>query len=214
MKRALFASLAAVLFVVLGAASPSAEGVVTGLKAGLSIAKITGSDAGDADWRTAGALGAFLTYRVNDIFAVQPELLYAMKGAETEGVEDFGDGLEPYKATMKLDYIEIPLLAVVSVPTQVRVKPFVYAGPALAFNISSSGEVRVRSVSFERDVEGIKSVDLGIVAGAGFEYRFESGSILFDARYDAGIVSIDDTVADEDVKNGAVSIMIGYGIAF
>ena len=214
MKRAFFASLAAVLLVVLGAASPSAEGVVTGLKAGLSIAKITGSDAGEAGWRTAGALGAFLTYRVNDIFAVEPELLYVMKGAKTEGVDDFGSGPVAYKLTMKLDYVEMPLLAVVSVPTQVSVKPFVYAGPALAFSISSTGQVEVEKRSVERDLEGIKSMDLGIVAGAGFEYRFESGSILFDARYDAGIVSIDDTVADEDVKNGAVSIMIGYGIAF
>jgi len=192
--------------VALGTSSLCAEGMTFGFKGGLSLAKITGSDVENAGWRTAGVGGLFLSYQVNNIFAIQPEMLYAMKGTTGE------EGI--VKLTMKLDYFEIPLLAKLYLPTESKVKPNLYAGPAMAFKVSSKLKGEAGSLSAEADLEGIKSTDFGIIVGAGMEYRLTSGCILFDLRYTMGLISIFDVADEADVRNSAVSIMVGYGFAF
>jgi outer membrane immunogenic protein len=214
MKKAACLALVLLMIVAGGAASLRAGAMTFGVKGGLSVAKLTGSDVEGMDWRTAGVGGLFFCYHINDVVAVQPEALYAMKGATQDTTVYVGLTPVTIKGTLKLDYFQIPLLLKVYVPTEGKIKPHIFAGPAIAFNVKHKLREEALEVAAEADVENIKSTDFGIVAGAGFEYRLSSGCILFDARYEAGLTSIDDSGFDADVKNSAVSIMVGYGFAF
>jgi hypothetical protein len=76
-----------------------AQSLEYGVKAGLNFATFGGEDAGDWGTRTGFSFGGFLAYPVADIFFIQPELLYTMKGAEVRydfGLTSFDDSEEKY----------------------------------------------------------------------------------------------------------------------
>ncbi|HEY5132378.1 MAG TPA: porin family protein, partial [Candidatus Krumholzibacteriaceae bacterium] len=120
----------------------------------------------------------------------------------------------PVDLTVKLTYFEIPVLARLNIPTGGAVCPNVYAGPAIGFKMSAKGEAESGSLSAENDIEGLKRTDFGIIVGGGLEFKLTSIRLLFDARYEAGLTSIDDTADAIDVKNGAISFMVGFGFTF
>jgi len=207
-KKLILASLL-VVSLVFAASSLYAAGRIFGIKGGLDIAKLTG-DIQDVDWKTGAVGGVFMSWPIGDIFVIQPEALFAMKGAkEKVTILDV-----PVDLTVKLTYFEIPVLARLNIPVSGAVCPNVYAGPAIGFKISAKGTAEANGRSGEEDIKGIKSTDFGIVVGGGVEYKLTSGRLLFDVRYEAGLTSIDDTADARDIKNAALSFMVGYGFAF
>jgi len=209
MKKIMFVLLLAAAAVF--AASPLfAEGMMFGVKGGLNMANVIGDDAEDTSMKIGAVGGIFMCYNFTEIFAIQPELLFSMKGAKSDNEE----GIEE---AWTLNYFEIPLLFKVTLPTDGKVKPLLYAGPALGILMSAKVE--------DEDIkEHLKSMDIGVVAGAGIDYRMESGTLSFEARYEVGMSSIydldDETLElweledQPDVLNSVISIMVGYGFAF
>ncbi len=210
MKKFTFALMLAA--VALFVASPLfAEGMMFGIKGGINLANITGDDAEDTTMKMGGVGGVFMCYNITEIFAIQPEVLFSMKGAKYDiTILD-----ETYEATMKLNYIEIPVLFKVNLPTEGKMKPSLYAGPALGILMSANAEVEDVSEDIKDDMKG---TDIGLLAGAGIGYQMENGSLLsFEVRYEVGMTSIADTGdsdVDVDVKNSVISVMVGYGFAF
>jgi hypothetical protein len=82
--------------------------------------------------RTGFAAGLMSVLPVARRFAIQPELMFTMKGANSD--EAGGS------ATAKVDYIELPVLARFEIPASDHVKPFVYGGPGVAYRVSCSFE--------------------------------------------------------------------------
>ncbi|MFA4948297.1 MAG: porin family protein, partial [Candidatus Krumholzibacteriia bacterium] len=118
MKKFTFALMLAA--VALFVASPLfAEGMMFGVKGGLNMANITGDDAEGTLMKIGGLGGVFISYDITEIFAVQPEILFSMKGTK----EDF----EGTDVSTSLNYIEIPLLLKVNLPTEGAIKPSLYA---------------------------------------------------------------------------------------
>ncbi len=206
MKKTMFALMMAA--VLLFAAAPLfAEGITLGGKIGGNFTNIVTEDAG-ADTNTKLGIigGAFMCYNFTEIFAIQPELLFSMKGAE----------VAPDSAT-KYNYLEIPLLLKVSLPTEGKIKPSIFAGPSFGLLLSAKDE-------FDEDVkECAKSYDIGIVAGIGIGYELDMGTFFIEGRYEVGLTSISD-LSDEqlkllklteqpDVKNSALSAMVGFSFA-
>jgi len=136
---------------------------------------------------------------------VQPELLFSMKGAK----QTIGDTT----CSGKANQMEIPLLAKVYLPTEGKIKPHLFAEPALGILLSAQA---VSDPGGETDVKQyVKSTDIGFLAGVGVEYKMDSGSVLFDVRYEVGLTTIDKGDGEaEDVKNNVISFMAGYGFAF
>ncbi len=167
--------------------------------------------------RIGAAFGAFLEFSINDKFAIQPELLYTMKGVkgEFEGEDPDSGETVKVKGTIKLSYLEIPVLVRLSIPTEGKIKPSFLIGPALAFEISAEqegeakGETIDESGSEDTDVKG---VDFGLVFGAGVAYELEKGKLMFDARYTLGLTSVPDIegAGDINAKNSVISITVGY----
>ena len=160
-------------------------------KVGLNIANVT--DADDADARIGLAAGAEFEYGVTDMIGVSAGLVYSMQGYKySEGNVD---------TTVKLDYLNVPILANVYVAPGLAVKLGVQPG----FKLSSKTKIEGSGVSIEGDSDddGVKGFDLAIPVGVSYQYQ----NIVLDARYNWGVTKVFD---DGDSKNSVFQITLGY----
>ena len=158
-------------------------------KVGVNIANIT--DADGADPRIGLAAGAEFEYGLTDNIGLSAGVLYSMQGVKTTIVDA--------DCTLKLDYLNVPILANFYVAKGFAVKLGVQPG----FKLSSKAKVKGSGASKEVDVDGIKSVDLSIPVGLSYQYQ----NIVFDARYNWGVTKI---VDDADSKHSVFQITVGY----
>lgn len=197
---------------LLGLALPLTGQASFGVKAGMNIATLGGDDVGDVDSRTGLVVGGLVHYRLSDLLAVQPELLYSQKGAK------FSETLfgEPISGTFKLDYLEVPVLLRVDVPTGgPELRPSVHAGPTFALELSCkvsfSGFGESGTEDCDSDIDSDRrTVDLGMALGGGLDVAFRGGTLLIEARYTLGLRTLDSSSNPEDVKNRVWSITFGY----
>lgn len=211
-----------------------------GVKFGLGMSKFSPAPENHEVWensetsfKTGFAFGAFLEYQVNEILILQPEILYSMKGSEGTAKPEDGDIVLDTKAD--LNYIEIPLLAKITVPAMEDLKPVVIIGPSMAFNLSADYEWKAEEGSHTMKVVGdlsdvVGSFDFGLVIGGGFEVPMGPGAITFDARYYMGLTKVitggkadltmtmdgvwvtleDESFEEEDCKNRGFQFLVGY----
>ena len=107
---------------------------------------------------------------------------------------------------MKMDYLNIPILANVYVAPGLALK----AGIQPAFNLST--KVRVNGVTVDYDEYApdgakIKSFDFSIPVGLSYEYM----NVCLDARYNIGVTKIADF--DDAGCNSVFQITLGYKFA-
>jgi hypothetical protein len=187
MKKA-FLALALTLGVASAAQAQSAR---FGVKAGASLTSFTGDNADGAKNKFGFNGGVMANFALNDMFSIQPEVLYSMKGAK---VENGGD------LRLATNYIDVPVLAKISTGATGL---FFELGPQVGFLASA----KLKDDSNSMDVkDGYKSVDFGYAAGLGFQA--ESGPMV-GLRYNGGITSV---VKDSDakVRNSAFQLYVGF----
>lgn len=210
MKKFMFALMMAA--VLLFTAAPLfAEGMMFGVKGGLNMANITGDDVAEGGVDPSSKMGfgggVFFNYAFTELFAVQVEALYMMKGATYE--------FEGESFDLKLDYIELPLLLKVTIPTEGKIKPAIFAGPTFGFIMSAKAPDEEGN---EEDIKDyIESMDIGILGGAEIGYQLEKGMIFLGASYEVGMQTIDKAEEGgeaDDVKNTNIGITLGYGFPF
>ncbi|MDH4037117.1 MAG: PorT family protein [Candidatus Krumholzibacteria bacterium] len=176
-----------------------------GVKGGINMADFGGSDAPDnTSMRNAFAGGAFFGWGINEQFGIQIEGLYMSKGAK--GKDDSGG--TPVDATVKLDYIEFPILFAVRFPAGEKLAFDIFAGPTLGFNIKAEYEAGGETQDVKDETE---SFEFGAAFGGGFYYMLESFSILADVRYGIGATTTQKDFEGQsyDVKNKGIGIMVG-----
>ncbi len=185
----------------------------TGVKVGLSMVKMTGEgtedleDAFELDLKSKMGFcaGGFLVFDLTPEIAFQPEVLLVQKGVKGEE-EVFNETLTVNVSAM---YIDIPLLFKYTLPAQGVVIPAVFAGPYFGFKVDDSVKVEYAGQSETESLDA-KSLDYGVVLGAGIDYPISSGKVVFDARYVLGLANINSEEDEGAVKNGGLMIMIGY----
>ncbi len=182
--------------------------VEVGLKGGLCRAGIRGDGTEGWEDRDGFCGGGFLFLPLSDYFGLQAELLYVSKGAEYK--EDWG-GAE-LKTTLDLAYLEIPLLARLTIPTGISLTPSIFAGPVLGLKVKGDQKAESRGRSTSEEIEGLKSTDLGLTLGGGLDFDTGYGKALVDLRYEFGLTEILDDGGS--VKNGAFLAMVGYSLNF
>ena len=160
-------------------------------KVGLNIANVT--DADDVDARIGLAAGAEFEYGVTDMIGVSAGLVYSMQGYK------FSEG--NYDTTVKLDYLNVPILANVYVAPGLAVKLGVQPGFKLSSKVKIEGSGT--SIEGESDDDGVKGFDLAIPVGVSYQYQ----NIVLDARYNWGVTKVFD---DGDSKNSVYQITLGY----
>lgn len=183
---------AAMMLVSVATFAQNAVGQVTiQPKVGLNIANVT--DADDVDARIGLAAGAEFEYGVTDMIGVSAGLVYSMQGYK------FSEG--NYDTTVKLDYLNVPILANVYVAPGLAVKLGVQPGFKLSSKVKIEGSGT--SIEGESDDDGVKGFDLAIPVGVSYQYQ----NIVLDARYNWGVTKVFD---DGDSKNSVFQITLGY----
>lgn len=191
-----------------------------GAKAGISNATFTGDSAEGPDSRTGFAFGGYLDLPLSPTVAFHPEVLFVQKGAKQSAVD--------YEDTYKLDYIEVPLLVMLKIPTELTgVTPMLFGGPSVGFNATARAKRESNGETEELDIDNVKSLDVGLTFGGGV--AFEVGPVTrltVDVRYTLGLTKIaDDPGSDStavylktvggatpDLKNSAFVVLIGFGL--
>ena len=217
MKRLISMSVTGALALMLLLPNPSsAAEIKKGIKIGVNLASLRGESMDELNAylgermksKLAFCFGGFVTYHINEMFAVQPEVLITMKGAKYK--EEIGG--EILKVLINLTYLEIPILAKIKVPSLGTFKPVLFAGPAVAIKLSGKVKAEYEGTTVEEDIEDTKGIDFGFVIGAGIDWGkgvFGVGKLAVDLRYTLGISTISE-FPDDDVKNGAFSLMVGF----
>lgn len=201
-----------ILFFVLFMFSYVAYGQMhLGLKAGLNMANLSGSDVDNLvgqslDTRTGFSGGVFFTYQFNNLFAIQPEAYYSMKGAT---YSESGA-----KLTISLDYIEIPVLFKLIIPVEgSNIRPSIFAGPAIGFNTTHKMKVEYEGQTVEVDIQDAKSTDFSLAFGGGIDFMVGKNELGVDVRYILGLSTIDDSSDPWDIKNNVINFNVYYGFS-
>jgi len=173
---------------------------------------------GDAqDYRVSFTGGVFLNYALDEVFSLQPELLYVPKGF----TGNLYDGFIDVDVSPQFDFLEVPVLVKCTLPG-VRLRPCFFAGPSLGFATASNLKISAGWLSTKIDISSVtRDTQFGIVAGAGVDYVMSRGVLTFDARYQRGFSNIIDdfefdvsgttqTVTVDEFKHYGFSFMMGY----
>lgn len=203
------------LFVLAGLAPLStALAVEGGIKGGVNVSDLhTDSSADPEDSRTGMAAGAWVGFPMSEMFSIQPEALFMMKG--DQGRDVVGD--TEVSVTDKVDFVQIPVLAKVGLAPRAAVHPTLYAGPALGITTSSKVSAKAETVDSSAEIvtdvkDDTKPIEMGVVFGGGLDFPVgESQKLGVEARYDMGLTNINDTSDSADTRTRTFSVMGTYG---
>lgn len=189
--------LSLLAFFSLMAAGVYAQGVSGGLKLGLNLSSQTQSYSGGGwsattspSFRPTIHAGGYLTLMLSEKFGVQPEVLYS------------GQGYKQGDATVKMDYIAVPVLL------RLNFSPLfsIHAGPQIGMLMSA----KVKDEDESADIKDmVKKTDVGIAAGLGIDLPM---GLNFGFRFVKGLTNVaDDTFfANQTHKNYALQFSVGY----
>jgi len=185
-----------------------------GPRVAVNFSNIAFSDA-DEDVDTKNlfgvAFGAAAEIGINDMFAIQPELLYSQHGFSLE------DSLlgETIKLDFRPNYLQIPLLVKLkfgSEPLMVNV----LAGPHVGFGIGDITATTTFLGEEDKDTSswedaGFSKFDFGITGGVGVSFAAGPGNLGLDIRYQLGLSNIgEDTDDDEKASNRNFQVGLSY----
>jgi len=199
-----------IFFIIAAFTSLSLAQMQIGPKAGLNLANLSGDDIEDTDSKTGFAGGVFFMYKFSDMFAIQPEAYYSMKGA-TDKFDYEGGTID---VTYSFDYIEVPLLLKLLIPiTNYSINPAIFAGPFVGFNTTAKAKAEADGQSEEQDVEDFKSTEFGLAFGGGLGFPVGTNELGFDVRYILGLSTLDDSEEEADVKNSVINFNVYFGFS-
>lgn len=180
-----------------------------GLKAGINIATVGGSDADGASPRLGYHAGGYLRFDFNNRFSFQPELLIGSVGArqKEESYDDPDLGTIRVKGEAIVTYISVPAIFLFKLNDKLNVQ----AGPQVGFLVAAKAKYDIQSdfmdFSGSEDVKDqFKKLDFGINAGLGLDLN----PVTISARYYLGLVDVPDE--DVSLKNRAIMLSVGYKI--
>lgn len=200
---------------LLGVSAVSAHAQV-GIRGGVNLTKFVGGDA--ADYQSAQGLNLGMSvplFRMGPLSLV-PEVYYSQKGAKQSAL------LGAPTFALDLDYVEVPVLAKLSIPLRRSLSAYVAGGPAFAWNINcsfsiaSAGDANLAGATpcgetFGSFNTAMDKADRGIVLSGGLDFVVPGvGGLNLDARLVRGLARLGTADNGGDLKNQSVTLMLGY----
>jgi Outer membrane protein beta-barrel domain len=204
-KLGRLAALVLVAIAGLTATNARATTWFVGPIAGVNFATI--SEPSQAGYRTCFTGGAFLEAEFTSLLGVRLEGLYTQKGARRDVNPQFGE----QNGTLRLNYIEFPLMAVFTLNQGPANMFSLYGGPVFGFN--TKAEVESDETGETTDLSDyVESNEFSAVIGAEFEHARTSVNFLFDVRYTIGATDISNAASGiaDTVKNRGLALMAGF----
>lgn len=157
---------------------------------------------GDDKWGFYG--GLFGETQISGVLAVSLGVNYTQKGGR--GLTGTGL-LESERFDLRLNYIELPLLAELMLPLGGTWDLLAYGGFAAAFNVSCKARLGGGSDQSCKDTAlGSGQTEWGAPVGGGLFYTLGNGEmVVFEARYTWGL---NDAVANANVRNRTWQFLI------
>jgi len=166
-----------------------------GIKLGYNNSKFTGNDipGKGVSFQSGGSIGGFIEKNFNHKYCFRQEALITLKGSKINTVGDVY--LSNY-----LFYLEIPALLIRTFLAESKIRPEIFIGLAPGLKIAAFNDRAL--------LEDIRSIDTGIVLGAGI-YLWNAD---LDIRINRGLLNFDQSGDDIDLKNFTISFLIGFTI--
>jgi hypothetical protein len=163
------------------AVTASAQGGFQGgVKGGLNGAKVTAEPSeSSSDWRMGATIGGFVRGRLTELLGLQVEALYSMNGGTDQEIVIF----ETFDQTLKLDYVQVPVLLHLRGAQRGAASLLAYIGPYFGFR--TRAELEAFDTTQDQKDE-FKSNDVGLVIGAGADIS----GIQIELRYSHGFTNI------------------------
>ena len=197
MKKLFLMALMAFIATTASFAQWSVGSITVQPKIGINGANIT--DADNSDSRIGLVLGGEFEYRVSPIFSLSAGALYSMQGCKGTAEDEDGNTGD---VSLKLDYINVPILANVYVVKGLAIKLGIQPG----FNVRHKASASVSGVNVTTNLPGIKSVDFSIPIGVSYEFN----RFVIDGRYNFGVTKLIDGA---DSKHSVFQFTFGYKFA-
>ena len=215
--------IAAMMLLSVGAFAQNEVGQIT-LKptAGINLASIT--DSNDPKMRIGLIAGVEAEYGVAENFGITAGVFYSQQGVKFDGKESstlYADGqliggtTFEGKATYKLDYINVPIMAQFYPVKGLAIKAGVQPGFNVLKKVHRDGTWTTagvlggnkQTVDEDYDIEdGVKGFNLSIPMGLSYEIS----DFVIDARYNLGVTKVFD---DGDNKHSVFTFTLGYKFA-
>uniref|UniRef100_UPI00402990E3 porin family protein n=1 Tax=Prevotella sp. TaxID=59823 RepID=UPI00402990E3 len=194
MKKLFLMALMAFIATTASFAQWSVGSITVQPKIGINGANIT--DADNSDSRIGLVLGGEFEYRVSPIFSLSAGALYSMQGCKGTAEDEDGNTGD---VSLKLDYINVPILANVYVVKGLAIKLGIQPG----FNVRHKATASVSGVNVTTNLPGVKSVDFSIPIGVSYEFN----RFVIDGRYNLGVTKLIDGA---DSKHSVFQFTFGY----
>jgi hypothetical protein len=178
-----------------------------GIKGGINLSNLYVDDVKDENVKVGLNAGFFAKLPLTRGFSIQPELLYSNKGAK----ETYDNILGKGEYRFNLDYIELPVLAVINVGKNFNLHGGGYISYLAAVNIKdldSDGTItNVKDLS----AENFHRIDYGLVGGLGVDIQ----KFTIGARYNYGLREVGKSGSlsgdlTKNSKNSAINVYLGF----
>jgi hypothetical protein len=202
--------LLSVLPFVEGRAQLEGRSARFGLITGINLATVSGSDA-NVQNRTGFMAGGLVVIPIAHNLALQPEVLFATKGAKSSDATITG--------AAKLSYVEVPVVLRLDIPASGGVKPFAYAGPAFSLETSCDVEGRAQGLTVSLSCNdairqfttpgsvSLRAGDVGGLVGGGVAFDVGGRVLTIGARYELGFISV---MSNDGSKNRVLSFLATF----
>jgi hypothetical protein len=190
------------------------DGVQFGRDIALGLDSQVGGDwRSEKSTRTGPDIGVGIRMRNSPSVDGVIELRYVRRGARYA----FTDASGTYagvKARLNLDYVEIPLLAQITPPNDLTVRPVFLVGAVLSLRSKSEFVAEGAGGSATEDIsEHTPNGRLEGLLGAGVRIATAPRSaMLVQLRYVFGLTNQFERTSGYDIKSTDLSLLVGYGV--
>jgi hypothetical protein len=179
-----------------------------GIKGGFNLTSLYVNDVSSEHMKAGWNAGIFAKLPVTKGFSIQPELLYSVKGAQ-ETYNNILQGSGVYR--FNLNYIELPVLAVVNLTKNFNINAGGYAAYLVSANVKDVNNDGTIEGATNLDAGNFKRWDFGLVGGLGFDV----GAFTLGARYNYGLTHIGNSGSlsgdlTQNSKNAGATVFIGF----
>jgi hypothetical protein len=195
---------------ILNGQSSDENKVRFGIKAGLNISNMYTKDVQDKNTILGFNGGLFLKIPVTSGFAIQPELLYTTKGSELT-YNSFVNG----KASFTLNYVEMPVLAIINLTKIVNIYGGVYISTLTSVVVKNKSDVDLFNFENELQKSDFEMYDWGLIGGAGLDFN----KVSLGIRYEYGMKPVGkersflgQSYRFPDARNSTVQIYLSISI--
>ena len=181
-----------------------------GIKGGLNLSSLTTDGNDEKNLKVGFHAGVYNKIALSETFAIQPELLYSIKGIKLNYDESgFADG----ESKFNLSYIDLPVKMVFNLSENLELQFGPYVSYLVYANVDTDADVlNYFEIDSEDEIDrkNFNTLDYGLTAGIGFDLD----PIILGINYNMGLnpVAKDDEPSHEilgDAKNSVIQVSIG-----